>query len=74
MNRATAAKHKAGAKTAIALDKACTALRDYMRKCVADAEPLKGADDSRQILVENMSEYASFLHGRHDDAKGVHAK
>lgn len=68
MNRATVAKHKAGVKAAIALDKACKALSDYMRKCVADAEPLKGADDGRQILIESMSEYACFLHGRHDDA------
>lgn len=64
--KAEAARVKAGLKASAALDKACSSLNTFTRACLDCGESLKGADDSRTLLVEKMSEYSHFLADRYE--------
>ena len=57
---------KAGMKLAVALDKAGDALSAYSAACREAGLPFKGVDDSRVLLLENMTEYQMHLRGIYD--------
>ena len=74
--KAEAARDAAGIKAATTLRKAADTLNAYLwacRKCQDGSDDTKqGASDSRQILIESLSEYAGFLEMKHQSkVRGV---
>ncbi|VVE56723.1 hypothetical protein PAQ31011_05135 [Pandoraea aquatica] len=66
--RAEAARKKAAVECARKLEAARDALSAYLLACIDcnDASGSRGADDSRSILMGNMSEYAGYLRSVYD--------
>ncbi|VVE52618.1 hypothetical protein [Pandoraea terrigena] len=66
--RAEAVRKKAAVECARKLEVARDALNAYLLACIEcnDASRSRGADDSRSILMGNMSEYAGFLRSVYD--------
>lgn len=51
-----------GLKLAKKLEEATQAMNDYLRACWdAGMEDQRGISDSRRLLIEDMSEYSSYL-------------
>lgn len=67
-SKAEKQREKAGRDAAKKLDAACDALHAFMRACNAcdDASAVRGADDSRILLIRSMAEYGRYLEGRFD--------
>jgi hypothetical protein len=63
MTAATDKRQKdAAIKCARKLDEACTAMNEFMRASFAAGCPdVRGAADSRRLLIESMSEYSTYL-------------
>lgn len=62
---ATKAQRQRQQTKAIALSKklmaACEAMNEFMHACMDCGEFSKGADDGRNLLMEDMAEYASYM-------------
>lgn len=67
--RAEAKRKTAALNCAQKLEAAAKALKEFMTACndCEDASGVRGIDDSRVILVGNISEYANFLRSKFQD-------
>ena len=73
--KAETARRAAGLKADKALSKAAEAIRTYLEACRecrdgSDDEKM-GAGDGRRILIDNMTEYASWLNMRYERVGGA---
>jgi len=66
--KAEANRKKAALECAQKLLAASDAVNRYLASCneCQDASSARGADDSRLILIGNMTEYAGYLHSIYD--------